>query len=97
MVHMEANDAILKKYTVDELDMLHDLVGLGAEWSQSARRAKLVKIESMELALIKDIIEDIHIIPKEQRGGNNKNGPDANDRRVPTRRSRLVPPSSVHW
>jgi hypothetical protein len=64
MVQLEPDDSIIQKYTVDELDMLHNLVGLGPEWLKSERRAELVAIEKQELLIITDILEDIHIIPK---------------------------------
>lgn len=57
--------SILKKYTVDQLDMLHNLVGLGPDWVKSDVRAELVEIEKRELELITTIIEDMHIVPKE--------------------------------
>jgi hypothetical protein len=64
MVHLEKDDSIIQKYTVDQLDMLHNLVGLGPQWLKSERRAELVAIEKQELIIITDIIENIHIIPK---------------------------------
>ncbi len=39
------DEQVLKKWTVDELDMLHNLAGLGAEWMESDRRAHLLSIE----------------------------------------------------
>lgn len=64
MVHLDKDDSIIQKYTVDELDMLHKLVGLGPQWMESERRAELVAIEKQELIIITDIIENIHIVPK---------------------------------
>jgi len=64
MVKFSENERnILKKYTVDELDLLHDLVGLGKEWRASSNRADLVAIEAMEMELIQKIVEDIKIVP----------------------------------
>lgn len=79
MVDMEKDDSIIQKYTVDELDMLHNLVGLGPQWMKSERRAELVKIETQELIIITDIIEDIHIIPKAVSDGDNKNSTNADN------------------
>lgn len=56
---------ILQKYTVAELDKMHDLIGQGRDWKYSSKRKKLVQIEKQELALIKEIIEAMHIVPKE--------------------------------
>lgn len=82
---VRVDDSILRKYTVDQLDFLHDLVGKGAEWKASENRKTLVEIETRELDLIRNILEEIRIEideftngrPKEARNGDNTNSPDA--------------------
>lgn len=74
MVEFDENDKeILQKYTVDQLDLLHDLCGLGEEWKHSERRKELVEIEKRELEILRGVIEDIRIIgPGENRQDDTK-------------------------
>jgi hypothetical protein len=39
----EAGVEVLARWSLDELDMLHALVGLGPEWMASERRAELAR------------------------------------------------------
>lgn len=77
----EVDSSILKKYTVDELDMLHNLVGLGPEWQKSYRRKELLEIETRELELMKEIIEDMHIVSKEEQHEDPASGSDPGEER----------------
>jgi hypothetical protein len=61
MVKINKDDDIIQKYTVEQLDMLHDICGLGEEWRKSSRRKELVRIEERELELVRRIISDIKI------------------------------------
>jgi hypothetical protein len=69
---VRVDDSVLRKYTVDQLDFLHDLVGKGEEWKASDNRKELVEIETREMALIRNIVEDIKIEVGEFTKGKSK-------------------------
>lgn len=50
-------EEVLKKYTVEELDLFHTYLGIGKEWKASDRRKELKTIEDAELDRLHDIIE----------------------------------------
>lgn len=52
---------ILARWSVDDLDMLHRISGLGEEWMASDRRAELKKIEDDEVERLRHIVEDIRL------------------------------------
>lgn len=52
-----SDDEVLRKWTVDELDMLHNISGLGPEWRASERRAELKKLEDEDIERVRHIIE----------------------------------------
>lgn len=52
-----SDNDILQRWTVGELDRLHDLIGLGNQWQTSDRRAELKKIEDADLEKLHNIAE----------------------------------------
>lgn len=51
------DEDILKKWTVDQLDMLHAIAGLGDEWKASERRDRLKKREDDEIAKLQKVVD----------------------------------------
>lgn len=55
---------ILARWSVDDLDMLHRISGLGEEWMASDRRAELKKIEDDEMEIMLNITESFEVDPE---------------------------------
>jgi len=51
------DEQVLARWTIDELDMLHDISGLGDLWQKSDRRAHLKKVEDEE---VENILKIMH-------------------------------------
>lgn len=56
---------ILERWTVDELDMLHDISGMGRQWRDSEHRAVLKKMEVDEIEMLDRIINTSLAVKKE--------------------------------
>lgn len=55
--------SILEKYTVEELDRLHDQIGMGREWALSESRRLLKNRENLEIDIVMGLADNKFGIP----------------------------------